>query len=81
MSGDGFALLDKKIRHKASIMQLNVEDYDGTKQDCHHLQATSTNSGRQNNQMVKSSLGTTPTLSFTKSSLAQGHPFLSGALD
>ena len=81
MLGDGFVWLDQKFRHKASIMQLNVEDYDGTKQDCHHLQATSTNRGRHNNRMVKSSLGTTPTLLFTSSSLGQEHPSLSGVLD
>ena len=31
--------------------------------------------------MVKSSLGTTPTLSFTNSSPGQEHPSLSGVLD
>ena len=46
MLGDGFAWSDKKFRHKASIMQPNMDDYDGTKQGCHHLQATSTNRGR-----------------------------------
>ena len=81
MSGDGFAWLDQKFRHKASIMQLNVEDYDGIKQNCHHLQATSTNRGRHNNRMVKSSIGTTPTLSFTSSNLGQEHWSPSGVLD
>jgi hypothetical protein len=57
-------------------MQPNVENYDGTKQGCHHLQSISTNRGRHNNRMVKSSLGTMSTLSFTNSSLAQGHPSL-----
>jgi len=62
-------------------MQLNVEDYDDIKQDCHHLRATYTNRGGHNNRMVKSSLGTMPTLSFTNSSSGQEHLSLSGVLD
>jgi len=37
--------------------------------------------GCYNNRMVKSSPGTTPTLSFTSSSPSQEHPSLSGVLD
>ena len=74
-------MVKPEVQTSATVAQPNMKDYDGTKQGCHHLQATSTNRGRHNNRMVKSSLGTTPTLLFTSSSLGQEHPSLSGVLD
>ena len=59
----------------------NVEDYNDTKQDCHHLQANSTNHVMPQQSNGKFYSGTTSTLLFTNSSPSQEHPSLSGVLD
>ena len=57
----------------------NVEDYSGHGQGCHHLPATSTNHGVESHSNVVINLGVAYANEH-HSSLAQGHPCLSGAL-
>ena len=60
-------MVKPEVQTSATVAQPNMKDYDGTKQGCHHLQATSTNRGSHNNQQVEFSIDTTSTLSSTNS--------------
>jgi hypothetical protein len=55
----------------ASMIYLDMEGYNSTKQGCHHLHATSTNHGAIPQPKVEFSLYTTSTLSSTNSRVAQ----------
>ena len=57
-----------------------MENYDGRKQDCHHLQTTSINSGEKPHSNVTFNPDTTSVLTTTAVAFAQGYPSLSGAL-
>ena len=57
--------------NKATAIYPNMEDYDGTKQGCHHLQATSINRGLIQQPKIVSSLDTTSTLSSTISRIVE----------
>ena len=47
------------------LLYLNVEDYSGHGQGCHHLLATSTNCGVESHSNLVINLGTIPTLTST----------------
>jgi len=62
------------------LLDPNMEDYDGIKQGCHHLQTTSINSGEKPHSNVTFNPDTTSVLTTTAVAFAQGYPSLSGAL-
>ena len=59
--------LPKSSRYFMDLLLLspNMEDYDGTKQCCHHLQVTSTNCGEKQHSNVTFNLDTTSILTIT----------------
>ena len=62
------------------LLYLNVEDYSGHGQGCHHLPATSTNRGVESHSNVVINLGTTPTLTSTTLALRKDTLVYPGAL-
>ena len=62
------------------LLDPNMEDYDGIKQGCHHLQTTSINNGEKPHSNVTFNPDTTSVLTTTAVAFAQGYPSLSGAL-